>query len=127
MRLALAAVTLLALAPDARPDVPAGGTVTGQVTVREGGKPAKRDDVYVYLEQVSPRRHRPPASSLRPREIKQEKEQFVPHVLVVPVGTTVTFPNYDHEEHNVFSPTDASEFDLGRYNTDHNGKSREFA
>ncbi len=126
MKLALAAATLLALAPDARPDAPAGGMVTGHVTIRESGKGTQRDEVFVYLEQVSPRRHRPPPSTLPAREIRQEKEQFLPHVIVVPVGTTVTFPNYDHEEHNVFSPTDGSEFDLQRYNTDHKGKSKEF-
>lgn len=120
-------LAVLLLAHDARP-ASTGGTVTGTVTVRENGQPpkTKRDDVFVYLEQVSPRRKRPRASTLPLREIRQEKEQFVPHVLVVPAGTTVAFPNYDHEEHNVFSPSDVAEFDLGRYNTDHKGKTKEF-
>src|SRR3954465_13296432 len=95
-------LAVLLLAHDARPAA-SGGAVTGMVTIRENGKPAKRDDVYVYLEQVTPRRKRPRASTLPAREIRQEKEQFLPHVVVVPVGTTVAFPNYDHEEHNVFS------------------------
>src|SRR4029077_6381444 len=40
---------------------------------------------------------------------------FVPHVLAVPKGTTVDFPNGDAIFHNVFSLSKAAEFDLGRY------------
>lgn len=120
--LILAACALFAR--DARSDG-AGATIAGHVKVLENGQPAKRDEVWVYLEQVHPRRKRPKDSPPN-REIRQEKEQFTPHVLVVPVGTTVTFPNFDRQEHNVFSPTDLEQFDLGRYNTDHSGKSHEF-
>jgi len=116
-------IALLVLAPDASSD-PRGGTVTGKVLVFEGGKPTnKRDEVWVYLEAISPRRHHstdpPPA-----REIRQVKERFVPNVLVVPVGTTVAFPNLDHQEHNVFSPEPY--FDLGRYNENHKGRTHTF-
>lgn len=116
-------IAVLLFAHDARPE-PSGATVSGTISVLEGGKPAKRDDVYVYLEQ----RHKHDTATTPPaREIRQEKEQFVPHVIVVPVGTTVAFPNYDHQEHNVFSPSKVAHFDLGRYNTDHKGKSKEFS
>ena len=120
--LTLAACALFA--HDARSEA-TGGTVTGTVKVLDNGKPAKRDEVYVYLEQTKPRRQRP-KDSPPSREIRQEKEQFSPHVLVVPVGTTVMFPNYDRQEHNVFSPTDLEQFDLGRYNTNHSGKAHQF-
>lgn len=45
----------------------------------------------------------------------QKDTAFVPGLLVVPVGTTVRFPNQDPFFHNVFSYSSAARFDLGRY------------
>lgn len=45
----------------------------------------------------------------------QRDTAFVPGLLVVPVGTTVRFPNQDPFFHNVFSYSSAARFDLGRY------------
>jgi plastocyanin len=45
----------------------------------------------------------------------QKHETFVPHVLAIPAGTTVDFPNSDHTYHNVFSLSKTKSFDLGRY------------
>jgi len=45
----------------------------------------------------------------------QEDTAFVPGLLVIPVGTTVRFPNRDPFFHNVFSYSSAGRFDLGRY------------
>ena len=126
---AVSAVAAIALAdpPPAAAPPPATHTVSGKVIAVDNGKPAVRDEIYVYLERVYPRRDRAKAERPKPQTIRQENEQFSPHVLVVPVGTKVAFPNFDHEEHNVFSPTDPpGSFDLGRYNTDHTGKSRTF-
>ena len=36
-------------------------------------------------------------------QLAQEKRQFTPEILVVPAGSTVTFPNGDSIFHNVFS------------------------
>jgi plastocyanin len=47
--------------------------------------------------------------------IDQRHETFVPHVIVVPVGTTVDFPNHDPVLHNVYSASPAKRFDLGMY------------
>src|SRR5207237_898532 len=88
---AIALVAVALVAPDAGSD-PSGGTVTGNVLVREKGNPATRDEIWVYLEPLKPRRRRNPAAALPAREIRQEKVQFSPHVLVVPVGTSVAFP-----------------------------------
>jgi hypothetical protein len=41
------------------------------------------------------------------------KKQFSPQLLVVPVGSTVTFPNQDPILHNVFSVSGKNKFDLG--------------
>ena len=48
-------------------------------------------------------------------EIRTENKRFLPDVLVVPVGSTVAFPNDDNLLHNVFSISDNAGFDLGTY------------
>jgi plastocyanin len=47
--------------------------------------------------------------------MEQVQETFVPHVLPVPVGSTVEFVNGDPIFHNVFSLSRAASFDLGRF------------
>jgi plastocyanin len=48
-------------------------------------------------------------------EMKQHNRQFEPDILLVPTGSTVSFPNGDPIFHNVFSFSKAKEFDLGYY------------
>ena len=47
--------------------------------------------------------------------LAQKNVQFAPEILVIPVGTTVSFPNQDAIFHNVFSLSKAKQFDLGYY------------
>lgn len=47
--------------------------------------------------------------------LMQKDKTFSPHLLVVPVGSTVSFPNADPFFHNVFSLFDGRRFDLGLY------------
>ena len=49
------------------------------------------------------------------KRIAQRGAAFSPHVLPVMVGTTVEWPNDDGIYHNVFSMSDAKQFDLGLY------------
>jgi plastocyanin len=49
------------------------------------------------------------------KRIAQHGAAFSPHVLPVMVGTTVEWPNDDGIYHNVFSMSDAKQFDLGLY------------
>ena len=49
-----------------------------------------------------------------PRLVQRNKT-FEPHLLVIPAGTTVQFPNEDPFFHNVFSLFDGKRFDLGLY------------
>ena len=53
----------------------------------------------------------------KPREdvIDQVDKQFVPNVLVVLVGTPVTFPNNDNVRHQVYSFSPAKRFELPLY------------
>jgi plastocyanin len=55
-----------------------------------------------------------PLASNRPRLVQRNKS-FEPHVLVVPVGSVVEFPNRDPFFHNVFSLFEGKRFDLGLY------------
>lgn len=45
----------------------------------------------------------------------QKNKMFSPHLLIVPVGSVVFFPNKDPFFHNVFSLFDGKRFDLGLY------------
>ena len=49
--------------------------------------------------------------------MKQVNKELRPHVLVVPVGSTVDFSNEDTVMHNIFSLTKPGAFDLGLYKT----------
>lgn len=49
------------------------------------------------------------------KKVNQEKANFTPAVLPIEVGTTVEWPNNDDIFHNVFSMSDAKQFDLGLY------------
>jgi plastocyanin len=49
------------------------------------------------------------------RRVAQKGAMFSPHVLPVVVGTTVEWPNNDEIYHNVFSMSDAKQFDLDLY------------
>jgi plastocyanin len=50
-----------------------------------------------------------------PLRLTQRNKSFEPHVLVVPVGSVVEFPNRDPFFHNVFSLFEGKKFDLGLY------------
>lgn len=50
-----------------------------------------------------------------PFRLVQKDKQFHPHLLVVPTGSNVEFPNKDPFFHNVFSLFNGERFDLGMY------------
>ena len=51
----------------------------------------------------------------QPLVLVQHNKSFEPHLLVVPVGAVVRFPNRDTFFHNVFSLFEGKRFDLGLY------------
>jgi plastocyanin len=77
-----------------------------------GGDKAGNASVVVWLTPVGSTP--PPAPTVRPRLVQKNK-RFDPHLLVVPVGTVVDFPNEDPFFHNVFSLYKGKRFDLGLY------------
>jgi plastocyanin len=85
--------------------------VSGRIQVTDaGGRPAQDlGNAVVFIEGRGPR----PASSRV--DMALDARQFRPRVIVVPVGTTVQFPNLDPFNHNVFSLNEPNAFDLGLY------------
>ena len=57
----------------------------------------------------------PKVLSVDTRRVAQKGATFMPHVLPVVAGTWVEWPNNDDIFHNVFSDSDACQFDLGLY------------
>lgn len=66
--------------------------------------------VVIYLEGSGLKPGTPVTQTLR-----QKNRSFEPDLVVVPVGSTVSFPNADPIFHNVFSLSKAKHFDLGYY------------
>jgi plastocyanin len=93
-------------------------TVTADVAVVYNGKKSKAraaSNIVLWLTPVgSASLSNSPPSSSRPRLVQKNKS-FDPHVLVVPVGSVVEFPNRDPFFHNVFSLFEGKRFDLGLY------------
>jgi hypothetical protein len=95
-------------------------TVRGRVEVI-GGRPWHPGSVPATVVWLTPQ----PGSAyevpkLTPRidgslRLIQKNKSFEPHILVVPVGSVVEFPNRDPFFHNVFSLFEAKRFDLGLY------------
>lgn len=94
-------------------------TLTARVAVanseKKSASPREAENVVVWLTPaagaVNPVASHP-AQSLR---LVQKNKSFDPHVLVVPVGAVVAFPNRDPFFHNVFSLFEGKRFDLGLY------------
>jgi plastocyanin len=123
MSLSRASLSFLMLTSAAAPLFAQGGaTVVGMVVLHDRGDQAAEDlgQAVVWLESASP-----PAVIPGPVSMAIQDKQFIPHLLVVPVGSSVTFPNHDSFKHNVFSLSEPGPFDLGLYSRG-DGKSARF-
>ncbi|MCB2190656.1 MAG: hypothetical protein KQI62_03775 [Deltaproteobacteria bacterium] len=91
----------------------AGGAWAGQIkgTVKPQGLRSP-EGILVYVSNA-------PQTKLELKGAKLVMDQrsltFIPHVLPVPVGAKVSFPNNDKVAHNVFSLSQAKKFNLGSY------------
>src|SRR5260370_28348945 len=87
------------------------GRVTGRVSILERDNKPSPDlgSAVVYLEGAGP------AAKPGTFDVAISDKTYVPHVIVVPAGSTVNFPNHDPFNHNVFSQSDPNAFDLGLY------------
>jgi plastocyanin len=93
-------------------------TVTADVALVNGGKRSKARGANNVVLWLTPVGSAPPSafpSARSPLRLVQKNKSFEPHVLVVPVGSVVEFPNRDPFFHNVFSLFEGKRFDLGLY------------
>ena len=94
-------------------------TLTGRVALANGGKsspsPRAAENVVVWLTRASGAVRPVVSPQAQPLRLVQKNKSFDPHVLVVPVGAVVAFPNHDPFFHNVFSLFEGKRFDLGLY------------
>jgi plastocyanin len=93
-------------------------TLTARVDLVNGEKGAKAheaDNVVVWLTPAADAANPVALSQAQRPRLIQRNKTFDPHVLVVPVGSVVAFPNHDPFFHNVFSLFEGKRFDLGLY------------
>jgi plastocyanin len=92
-------------------------TVTGRVELRDSKDPSIRrksdySGVVVWLERIDTAAAKPAPVHVT---MRQKDKAFLPHLLAIPTGSTVDFPNLDPFFHNAFSNYDGQVFDVGLY------------
>ena len=96
------------------------GTVT--FVTKRGQRPVV-EETLVWLEPIATRQipRIPPTTT----QMTTRGKMLMPHVLAVPNGSTISFPNEDPISHNLFSLSTGNAFDLGLYRKGP-GKSQKF-
>jgi plastocyanin len=102
----------------ALPQVARPGSVSGEVELSNSRDAAVRkhkdySGVVLWLEPAD-RAGVSPGAAKR-IEMRQKDKRFTPHVVAIPVGATVDFPNADPIFHNAFSNFSGQPFDVGLY------------
>jgi len=104
----------------ATPPPPAAGGVDVVATVHYSGEGSQRRSMrdlgrrtVLWLTPLGQASAAPPTPGAF--TMAQKDKEFHPRLLVVPVGSTVSFPNADPFFHNVFSLFNGRRFDLGLY------------
>jgi plastocyanin len=101
----------------------AAANITGKIAfVTKRGQNPVAAETLVWIEPVGSRAPRVTPSTF---QIVTRNKTLVPHVLAIPAGSTVTFPNDDPISHNLFSLSSNNAFDLGLYRKGA-GKSQKF-
>ena len=75
----------------------------------------KTPPAVLWLQPLSGKPVSWPASGQHGYQFVQKDKMFRPHLLVIPAGSLVSFPNEDGFFHNVFSLFEGKRFDLGLY------------
>lgn len=109
MRFLLALLPALLLAAPAAVAAP----VVVQVQAADG-RPLAGAVVTLTMPGVAPPAPRGPYA------MRQQNIAFAPHVLIVPVGASVSFPNLDRVRHHVYSFSSPKKFDLKLYGREDN-------
>ena len=118
---------LIALVFATSASMPAQGVdVTAHISIanKTGAASSKMDaqksavnsaDVLIWLTPLQPDSNPASMGHPGPFRLVQKDKMFSPHLLVVPSGASVEFPNEDPFFHNVFSLFNGKRFDLGLY------------
>lgn len=87
--------------------------VSGRVTflTKRGQNPVVNETL-VWLDPINVKAARRNGGTFT---MTTRSKTFLPHVVAVPAGSTVNFPNEDPIAHNLFSLTPGNTFDLGLY------------
>src|SRR4051794_5150525 len=111
------------LATVAAGDLP-GSRVSGKVDflTKRGQRPNLAETV-VWAEPVGVKA--PKLTITNSYEMVTRAKTLMPHVLMIPAGSTVAFPNQDPIAHNLFSLSPGNNFDLGFYRNGP-GRARKF-
>ena len=79
-----------------------------QAAIQDNAPVNEFDRMVIILEGA-----KSPSNAPQTAVIEQRNGRFEPDIVVIPVGSTVQFPNADPIFHNVFSLSRAQSFDLG--------------
>src|SRR5205814_1752638 len=87
-------------------------TLAGKITfVTKRGQNPVRNETLIWLDPVGARPAKRPA--VGGFQMVTRNKTVAPHVLAIPAGSSVSFPNDDPISHNLFSLSQANQFDLG--------------
>lgn len=101
----------------------AAATVSGKISfVTKRGQRPVVNETLIWLEPAAKTVRRPPQTF----QMMTRGKALIPHVLAIPAGSTVEFPNDDPISHNLFSLSPNNAFDLGLYRKG-SGKAFKFA
>jgi plastocyanin len=95
--------------------LPARAATLAVSVVDEQGRPIENVAVYAMPADGAAAQ---PAATTPTALMDQQGLQFVPHLLVVQAGTSVTFPNSDDVSHHVYSFSETKKFELALYKGD---------
>ena len=95
----------------------AGATVSGRVELRDSRDPGVRNhkDYSGVVIALKPVEGATPQATDKHATMLQKDKTFSPHVLAIPAGSVVDFPNADPIFHNAFSSYSGQVFDIGLY------------
>jgi plastocyanin len=94
--------------------LPARAATLAVSVVDEQGRPIENVAVYAMPADGAAQ----PAATTPTALMDQQGLEFVPHLLVVQAGTSVTFPNSDDVSHHVYSFSETKKFELALYKGD---------
>lgn len=95
-------------------------TVRGSIVLMDSRDPVVRkhqdySGVVVWLQPLNGAAAAADPPVPKSAQMIQKNKTFIPHVLAIPVGSTVSFPNLDPIFHNAFSNFNGQIFDVGLY------------